>query len=241
MYRPSIFMAIVLALASCQKEDSNNTEPSLEPEAIVFSKESGSYAAVQLPYRKAEINASLSVPPIIVLYLHGGSAKGSDNESQLKEPGVISISEYLRDNGMRAIMLVPQCPSDKSWGAIMNRPLKALLDKYKTSSSKVYCFGGSMGGSGTWNLVNANPSYFAGAMPVAGNPSSCIASNFASTRVFAVMGTADTIMSYETVKTFTDEIGAASGTCKYELEDGWSHQDVCEKSYTTSRLKWVFE
>ncbi len=62
-----------------------------------FSKETFTDANMSLPYRKATIpgygdNASL------VIYLHGGTSKGNDNEKQMLEPYNIKRSQRYENN-----------------------------------------------------------------------------------------------------------------------------------------------
>ena len=100
--------------------------------------------------------------------------------------------------------------------------------------------GGSMGGTGTWCQVSNYPDFYAAAMPVAGNPTGMSAEAVAKTPVYTVMGTADNIMSIDAVETFQTQVLAAGGILILEVETGWTHQDTCEKSYTDSRLEWLF-
>lgn len=197
---------------------------------------------IEMPYRVAHINGTGK--PSLVIYLHGGSSKGNDNEIQMSEAGVDSIANYLESRQIEAIYLVPQCPSDKSWGGPMLGVLKSLIDKYVgdgiVDENSLYILGGSMGGTGTWSMLSAYPGLFTAAMPVAGNPSKCDADKVASTPVCTVMGTSDRIMSVETTSDFINELNARNGITKFEVEDGWTHEMTCIQSYTTHRLDWVF-
>ena len=183
--------------------------------------------------------------PILVMYLHGGSSKGNDNETQMKETAVSIIAGYLADNSVSSIFIVPQCPSSGSWGAKMNEPLAKLITEYETSCDGVYLLGGSMGGTGTWSLANAYPEKFSGIMPVAGKPGTADAANFESMRVCAVMSESDEVMktACEDVKTFCESINAAGGDASCTIipaSEQWSHQTTCEQSYTAERLHWLF-
>ena len=197
---------------------------------------------IEMPYRVAHINGTGK--PSLVIYLHGGSSKGNDNEIQMSEAGVDSIANYLESRQIEAIYLVPQCPSDKSWGGPMLGVLKSLIDKYVgdgiVDENSLYILGGSMGGTGTWSMLSAYPGLFTAAMPVAGNPSKCDADKVASTPVCTVMGTSDRIMSVETTSDFINELNARNGITKFEVEDEWTHEMTCIQSYTTHRLDWVF-
>ncbi len=211
---------------------------------ITFSKETFSDGNITVPYRKATI-PGLGDTGSLVIYLHGGTSKGNDNEAQMQEPGIASISSWLSANKRKAIMLVPQCPANLSWLGPMQDALVSLLQSYidrgVVDASKVYIFGGSMGGTGTWNMLSNHPDFFAAAMPVAGNPSGLNAEAVSRTPLFTVMGTADRIMKMSNVETFLEEMDSCNAEYKYNVEEGWTHENVCEQSYTAERLSWVFK
>ena len=210
--------------------------------AQTFDASNITFGRINMPYRVA--HTSGMEKPSLVIYLHGGTSKGNDNEKQMGEPGIDIIANYINQRQIGAYFLVPQCPSDKSWGGPMLSVLKALIDKYVmegvVDKNSVYIFGGSMGGTGIWSMLSAYPGMFAAAMPVAGNPSKCDADKVASTPVYTVMGTSDQIMSVETTADFIDELNARNGTTKFDIEEGWTHEMTCTQSYTTQRLDWVF-
>lgn len=209
---------------------------------LVFEADKIVSAGIEVPYRVAHTNGMGN--QALVVYLHGGSSKGNDNDSQMKEAGIDSIANYLDFKQLNAVYLVPQCPSDKSWGGPMLGVLKALIDRYVRSESlddtDIYIFGGSMGGTGTWSMLSAYPRLFTAAMPVAGNPSKCDADNVATTPVYTVMGTSDRIMSVETASDFIDKLNARGAITRFDIEEGWTHEVTCIQSYTTERLDWVF-
>ena len=187
--------------------------PDIVPDTICFTYHTHNATNIELPYREAIIAPSQGGRAALVLYLHGGTSKGSDNEAPIYEKGVDSIANHLLNHGRHAIFIVPQCPSNLSWGGPMNAALKSLIDLYLTDtivdSNTIYILGGSMGGTGTWGMVSAYPNFFTAAMPVAGNPSRSDVNNVTPTPILTVMGTADAIMSVETVSNFI-EIGRAS-------------------------------
>lgn len=209
-----------------------------------FSFEEGTYSGTTLPYRKAVIGVSETQKPALVLYLHGGSSKGSNNTAQMNERGIDSIYHYLQQAHETALFLVPQCPSTASWGGRMNVVLKGLIDQYvsngEVDKNRIYIFGGSMGGTGTLNFVSAYPGLFSAVMAVAANPSQCKIENVAQSPFYTVMGGADTIMSMETMQTFVNQLTTLQSDVKMDIEDGWTHEITCIQSYTTARLTWVF-
>lgn len=241
-----LWLLALLAVAACTKENAGEEHDVVDEsnEAVVFSNEQGRYDGLDLLYRRAVIHGDIAGDASLVLYLHGGSSRGNDNEAQMNEKGIDSISNYLVAHNIKSVFLVPQCPSDKSWGGTMNAVLKELIDEYITqwsvSTNKIYIFGGSMGGTGTWSMLSAYPNVFAAAMPVAGNPSGSDANEVAKTPLYTVIGTADAIMDVPTVTDFVNRLTALGNENKYDLVEGRTHEVTCVESYTGSRLAWVF-
>lgn len=211
---------------------------------ITFSKETFSDGSITLPYRKANISG-FDDKASLVIYLHGGSSKGDDNETQMQEPGIDAISTWLYENNRKAVMLVPQCPANMSWLGTMQDAIVHLLQTYidrgVVDADKVYILGGSMGGTGTWNMLSNHPDFFAAAMPVAGNPTGLNAEAVSKTPLFTVMGTADKLMKIFNVTIFLKEMDNYGAEYKLNIEEDWTHEDVCKNSYTTERLNWLFK
>ena len=236
-----LLICIFLCVLEC-KADNNFVSEIDSIETVEFGSDIIVFGGIEMPYRLAHFSGTGKSS--LVIYLHGGTSKGNDNEKQLNEAGIDSIANYLQLREINSIFLVPQCPSDKSWGGTILGVLKSLIDRYIEEGigeeSDVYIFGGSMGGTGTWSMLSAYPGMFSAAMPVAGNPSRCDADKVALTPVCTVLGTADRIMSVETTSDFVDELNVRNGITKFDIEEGWTHEMTCIQSYTTHRLDWVF-
>ena len=237
-----LLCTLLSILCACNK-DINTAEGDVSFEAPQLSEFEKLKSGI-LPYRMGKLYEEGN--HILVVYLHGGTSKGNDNESPLKETAVGVIRDYLVSTNVPAIFIIPQCPSSDNWGAKMNKSLDALISIYENECTGVYVLGGSMGGTGTWSLANAYPNRFSGVMPVAGKPGSASAANFKSTRVYAVMSESDEVMktAYEDVSSFTQSIAVAGGKVKYDQipsSESWTHANTCEKSYTKERLGWLFE
>ncbi|MBR5136187.1 MAG: dienelactone hydrolase family protein [Rikenellaceae bacterium] len=208
-----------------------------------FTYESIVINSTELAYRKAIIGEpSAESTALLVLYLHGGSSRGGNNEAQLAEDGVASIYNYLVAKKKCAIMLVPQCPQSSSWGKSMNKVLKALItdNLSNVDTSRIYAFGGSMGGTGLWSLISDYTGLFAAAMPVAANPSGATVERVVPTQVYTVMGAADQMMKIDVVETFVEALREAGGAAMLDVIEGWNHATTCNESYTTNRLDWIF-
>ena len=216
----------------------------MEANEARFSRETFSLGSNTLSYREADICHDGMEKPILVLYLHGGSARGDDNEAQLREAAVSVIYQYLYSRQIPATLIVPQCPSGGGWTGQLRKVVNELMKRKSNDgahdANRVYVMGGSMGGTGTWAQLSHFPDFYAAAMPVAGNPTGLDAENVATTPVLTVMGTADNMMSIPSVEQFQTEVLAVGGTLILEIEQGWSHPTTCEQSYTDQRLDWLF-
>ena len=138
-----------------------------DSDKLNYAYETYTDGTTTLPYRKAEINVDegAGVKPLLAIYLHGGSSRGNDNELQMQEPGKDSIANYLLAHKIPAILVVPQCPAEGSWGgqmlAVVYGMLKQFTDARQVNLDRVYIFGRSMGGTGTWSMLSAYPGFFA--------------------------------------------------------------------------------
>ena len=199
---------------------------------------------MQIPYHEIVVSSVLNdEKPCLVIYLHGGTCTGVDNEKQMGEAGIDSISNYLKAHQKNAIFLVPQCPDYQYWIGPAKIVLGELITQYvtagKVDDKQIYLFGGSMGGTGTWGMLATYPDLFAAAMPVAGDPTK--AGEYASkTPVFTVMGTEDDLMNMNTALNFVENLQAQNVDARIDIEEGWTHEMTCFESYTTPRLDWVF-
>lgn len=244
-YVTFLFISLLaqLLLLSCSDNDNEYVDTELSMDEVVYSYRQGQYSDIVLPYRKAVIATGVE-KPALVIYLHGGSSKGSDNETQIKEKAVGAIAGYLASRHISSVLIVPQCPKNMAWGGKMNGVLKALIDdcvsEYMADACRIYILGGSMGGTGTWSMLSDYPGLFAAAMSVAGNPTGSDAVNVSRTPVLTVMGTHDEIMDISLVRNFSDLVASLCGEVLLETENGWTHEMTCTDSYTDNRLDWVF-
>ena len=215
--------------------------------AVTFKALKRDFAGTDMGYRKADISSGAAGGKALVIYLHGGSSCGTDNVTQMQEPGIDSIASYLHRQQIPAVMLVPQC-SDRSrgWGGMAGN-VKALLDfTVRTEgidTTRIYIFGGSMGGTGTWKMLSTYPRYFAAGMPCAANPKGMSAEAVATTPVYNVMGLADKIMNEQVraiAQDFITQLRALGDEAEYETVEGWTHETTCIQSYSAARLGWVF-
>ena len=141
--------------------------------SATFKNEKGSV----LPYRYFEpaANAAGAKYPVI-LYLHGESEAGTDNNAQLVTTDSATVwvtPDHLAQHP--SYVLAPQIPKGKQWTAEpYYSDTLALLDQFVKShgaadTNRIYIVGFSMGGTGLWKMLLQNPKLFAAAMPISGS------------------------------------------------------------------------
>lgn len=153
------------------------------------------YAGVTLPYRQLTLNPDMEGGALIVIQLRGGSARGNDNVAQLNAAAVDSVENFLANYPAKSIFLLPQCASNRQWNEsprtqptpmtdILTQWLNDFISNNDVNTNRIYITGYSMGGSGTWRMLNDNPETFAAACIAAANPIMVEAVNVCHTPVW---------------------------------------------------------
>lgn len=93
----------------------------------------------------------------LIVYLHGGSGKGSDLQRITAADGFPQYLQTGRLTDVRAYAICSQCPqSAKGWQEVADQVF-ALIDavcvKYPIDTSRIILTGHSMDGTGTWALA----------------------------------------------------------------------------------------
>jgi predicted peptidase len=102
----------------------------------------------------------------VIVSLHGGGGKGTDNKKQLKV-----WNEQLADKDLRkefpCYVLAPQ--AEGLWDEGHLKEIKSIISKLPSvDMDRIYILGHSMGGHGTFILIQLDLEYFAAAAPSAG-------------------------------------------------------------------------
>lgn len=186
--------------------------------------------------------------PALVIFLHGGHARGEDNQKQIQLQAVQDIKDYILKNNMPAYFLVPQCPSDMEW--IPNRGVSGCKDKVleliqkciaekDIDPSRIYLCSVSMGSWASWVTVKENPDLFAAAFIASGNHRGVSPEQLTSTPLYITVGSQE--RSLDAIKWMATEIQNAGGKAKFDILTGFDHPKACNKAFTAKRLKWLFE
>ncbi len=109
----------------------------------------------------------------LIVYLHGGSGKGSDLSLITNAAGFPQYLQQGQLGDVRAYVICPQCPADQSGWRALSKQVFTLMDRitaaYPINKEKIILTGHSMGGTGTWALAAIAPERFSCIIPMSGS------------------------------------------------------------------------
>jgi len=224
-------------------------------EAQVHTNEMGE----TLPYRllKPKVYDAEQAYPLVV-FLHGMGERGSDNVSQL----VNGVSEFFASDAAMvrfpAVVIAPQCPdgedmNEASWSNWrdetrgITKPtrlaleiVEAMREQFTIDSDRMYIGGLSMGGFGTWDVIQEYPDLFAAAFPICGGGDPEKAERIASLPLWVFHGAKDETVPPQLSRDMVRAIQEAGGHPGYS-----EYPDVGHDSWTNAfeeprLLAWLF-
>jgi predicted peptidase len=209
-----------------------------------------------LPYRLLKpVNPAAKELFPLVIFLHGSGERGNNNEAQIKH-----ISDLFLDPKYRGkypcYLLAPQCPKGRMWatqhrdGSISKEPaepmrlLLQLIDnvaqEFPIDPSRIYITGLSMGGFGTWDLIERYPHKFAAAVPICGGGDEQTASRIKHIPIWAFHGAKDTIVSPQQSRTMIKALQNAGGIPGYTEYPDIAHTSWVQAYQEPHLLPWLF-
>ena len=124
-----------------------------------------------LRYCQGVYNEDQPGRPAILVFLHGIGERGSDNLANIRL-AVPDIVRQIKAAKQKVILLAPQCPGDQLWATrhfggaeakLAEKPRQALgmvpiliqkkIGEFDADPDRVYITGLSLGGYGTWELM----------------------------------------------------------------------------------------
>ena len=200
-----------------------------------------------LSYQQLACNVKGAKKPSLVIFLHGGHARGNDNQAQIQLPAVRDIKDFILTSNIPAYFLVPQCPSGYEWISSRGRPgckekvvglIRKYADEKGIDKDRIYICSVSMGSWASWVIVQEYPELFAAAFIASGAPKGVSAKCFAGIPLYVTVGSRERTADH--LADFTSEIKDAGGIAEFEILSGCSHPEACSKAFTEKRLRWLF-
>src|SRR6202011_4783487 len=174
-----------------------------------------------MPYR-------LFVPPNydstkkypLIFWFHGGSGRGSNNESQISNENEKGSHVWTTPDNqatLPAFVLAPQCPERENWSSPefneVGGPLQSAMEifaqvqkDYSIDPQRIYLAGQSMGGLGVWSLLQKYPGQWAGALVVASYDNFTNVRAIARVPVWIFQGDTDSTVPVELVRQMVKQL-----------------------------------
>lgn len=163
----------------------------------------------------------------LIIYLHGGSDRGTDLK-KLYSSGI--PDQIYRGRKFPFIVIAPQCPLSIRWETEnWFEPLfKEISEKYRIDTGRIYLTGYSLGGSGTWYLAIKYPELFAAIAPISGFTShnefiSGNAGRLKDLPVWAFHGKMDLTVPYEETERMVNKLRKKNKHLKFTSEPITGH------------------
>ncbi len=103
----------------------------------------------------------------VIVSLHGGGGRGTNNRKQLKDWNR-QLAETERREKFPCYVVAPQSP--ELWNEVQLKKVQKLIKELPAvDMDRIYILGHSMGGHGTYIWIQLAPDYFAAAAPSAGS------------------------------------------------------------------------
>ena len=185
--------------------------------------------------------------PALLIYLHGKSGCGTDNERQIQTPSVCNIHDFLQKSEMSIYFIVPQCPPTHEWAAHRDMPeykdkIFELIEHYikdiGVDTNRIYLCGVSMGSVGTWKILQEKNDFFAAAFIASGGNRNAEPNEYLKTPLCVTVGEFE--RSTEDLRWLSSEIERLGGKIDFSVLPGLGHREACDEAFTTKRLKWLF-
>lgn len=195
--------------------------------------------------------------PLVIL-MHGAGERGNDNLAQLFH-GADDLLGYANKIGQEIFFIAGQVPEHQRWVEHPWNQMRHTMDAQPASNlglllklvektlaelpvdpSRVYVTGISMGGYGTWEMVQRRPDLFAAAMPICGGGDVACAAKIKDVPIWCFHGDADGAVPVNRSRDMFNAVKALNGKIQYREYPGVGH-DCWTRTYKDeSVLAWFF-
>ena len=213
-----------------------------------------------IPYRFAApkaVEAGKKYP--LVILFHGAGERGTNNVAQLVH-GATDLLNYMQEKKIEGYFIAGQCPNGKQWVdtpwsqmshtmpekpsesmALMIELIEKTMKELPVDRDRVLVTGISMGGYGTWDIVQRHPDWFAAAMPCCGGGDTALAERIRDVPIWAFHGDQDTVVPFKRSRNMVAALWAVDGKIRYREYPGVGH-NCWESTYAdwNQVLAWFF-
>jgi predicted peptidase len=190
----------------------------------------------------------------MVVYLHGGGGRGSDNLKQIEGGNGYLIDFFTQTETQSrypSFVVAPQSPVTEGWveydSVTPNRQVRLVFElirdlekTYSIDDDRLYVAGQSMGGFGTFAIISEYPRLFAAGVPLCGGGDESKVARLLKTPVWAFHGEKDAAVKAERSRDIVAAIKKAGGQAKYTEYAGEGHNIWIKVVNEPDLLPWLF-
>jgi len=218
-----------------------------------------------LPYRiLLPLNYNPNVKYPLILFLHGSGERGNDNNLQLTHGADLFLKESVRQE-YPAVIVFPQLAKDHQWTYLVSDQesspgeliypikktkvkhqellkvlIKTLKKNFNLDKNRFYVGGLSLGGMGTFEIVNQNPKMFAAAFPICGGANPEIATRINKPSWWIFHGVDDVVVPARYSQQMYDALIQVGADVKLSMYPGVNHDSWTNAFAEPDLLKWLF-
>jgi hypothetical protein len=180
-----------------------------------------------ISYTPKEYNTDTLKKWPLIIFLHGGSRRGSEL-TKLYADGI--PDQIYRGRQFPFIIIAPQCPEHIRWSTEnwFENLYKEVNNRYRIDTNRVYLTGFSLGGSGTWYIATKYPDKFAAIAPMSGFTSHMdfIDKNIdrlTDIPIWAFHGKTDDVVPFEETERMIKKLDGRNRNMKFSAEPEVGH------------------
>jgi predicted esterase len=179
------------------------------------------------------------------VFLHGIGERGTDNLSQIQvNPQAMAYVSYSNQVFFPAFFAAPQCPGNRTWNDSIMVPqlgewLDSLIAEFPIDTNRISVTGLSMGGYGSWALLEARPTFFASALPVCGGGNSSRCTLFRQVPIWNFHAADDGSVPVSESRNMITALRQAGGTPVYTEYRSGGHGIWANAYATPGLVEWT--
>lgn len=159
----------------------------------------------------------------LVLFLHGGGGRGTDNVTQLGEGNGLLVELFLeRQDDFASFVVAPQTNTSHNIAATL-RIVELVQQQYSIDPRRVYVIGQSLGGIATIEIIDARPRIFAAAVIIAAAMPVHFARTLAGVPLWFLHGDLDSVFPIDDVRALAAAVRKEGGDAKVTEYEGEGH------------------
>lgn len=174
----------------------------------------------------------------LMLFLHGAGERG-DNLDKVKRWGPPKLVGKRKD--FPFVVISPQCPKGTWWRVDgLYQLVNHVAGSLKIDRRRMYVTGLSMGGFGSWQLMDRYPKLFAAGVPICGGGKAGSAKNLVDIPIWAFHGDADGVVKADLSKLMIKAIEKAGGKkARLTLYPGVGHNSWSRAYANEEVYRWL--